>query len=228
MCIRNGVEFLRESLESVLQQTYQDWELLIGVNGSDNADSLRAAGHCLKLADRGRFQGRVFLVDMLHCKNKPETFRNMLNYIDGEYVANLDVDDMWRPDKLTAQLPFLETYDVVGTLGQYFGSACGTIPTEPGAITFDMLLERNHVINSSVVMKPDCAKYPITEQLDDYPLWLQLAHDGRRIFNVSRPLTWIRHHSEQWFSRRDNSNEIRAEWKQRLAKAGRARGHRDG
>jgi glycosyltransferase involved in cell wall biosynthesis len=210
MALRNGIEFLDDSVGSVWNQTYQDWELLIGVNGHEPQSEV------WYLANLER-NVNVKVFDLPDCKNKPQALNRMTKDAIGDYIAILDVDDKWHRDKLAQQVQEMSSNDcdVLGTQAEYFGDSEGSVSIAVGSITFDMLLECNHLVNSSVLMRPECAVWDDTDSLDDYMLWLRLAHEGRKLWNMPSLLTYIRSHVGQWFAPRGGDAEaIREHWRQ--------------
>lgn len=208
IAVRSGWKFLPEAVASVEAQTYGDWECLIGVNGHEAGSKAHSLAQSL-------VSPKVWPMLLGGCTNKPQTLNTLAAMCHGEYVAILDADDLWEPEKLATQLPLMEAYDVVGTGAEYFGDHTGPIPVVTGPVSFAQLLECNQIVNSSVLMRREFAVWPDTDGLDDYPLWLTLAKEDRRLFNVSNVLTRIRSHAGQWFPSRDNSAEIRREFAER-------------
>ena len=91
----NGSEFIAEALESVLQQTYKNWELIFWDNfSSDNSVDIVKSYKNPKI--------KIFK----NIKNiKLYNARNLaLNEVDGEFVSFLDVDDYWLDNKLEIQV----------------------------------------------------------------------------------------------------------------------------
>ncbi len=204
---RSGLKFLPETIATVAAQTYTDWEWIIGVNGFPHDSPTW-------LIARRLARGYAVTLDLHDCTNTAQARNKLAQRAKGEYVAILDVDDLWLPDKLALQISAMaiNEVDVLGTRGSYFGDNTGPIDADSGPITFDMLLNKNHILNSSVLMRRELAVWEDTDYLDDYPLWLKLAHAGKRIVNMPEYLTRIRNHQDQWFPTRDNSDEIRREW----------------
>ena len=105
MPIYNGVEFIRESIPSVLSQTVDSWELLIAINGHPpNSTVYQAVLNYISTFN----DSRIRLFDFHECKGKSATLNQMLPECAYDYVALLDVDDIWLPLKLEAQLPFCQ------------------------------------------------------------------------------------------------------------------------
>jgi glycosyltransferase involved in cell wall biosynthesis len=100
----NGERYLKESLQSVLNQTYKNWELIFWDNCSTD-DSKRIFSLC---KDK---RMKYFLSD--RHTNLGEARRLASQQIKGDLVAILDVDDLWMPDKLEKQINCFED-DQVG------------------------------------------------------------------------------------------------------------------
>ena len=99
----NGQQYLKEALNSVLKQTYQNWELIFWDNCSEDRSSL-----IFEEFNDNRF--KYFLA------NKHTTLyqaRNLaIQKSNGSFVAFLDTDDMWLPNKLEKQIPLFDDNSV--------------------------------------------------------------------------------------------------------------------
>lgn len=194
----NGIEFLEESLQSVLLQTHKKWEIIIGINGhKKDSDVERHANNIVnKYNGNNIYDIRVIYYET---KGKPFTLNSMVNDIKYDYIALLDVDDIWFPQKLEKQLPLLYTYDVVGTQCRYFGNMTG-IPSIPvGDITMHNFFNSNPVINSSIIIHKDNAKWN-DEFLEDYDMWFRLKYEGKTFYNLSEILCKHRIHQQSHFN----------------------------
>jgi glycosyltransferase involved in cell wall biosynthesis len=203
--IYNGIEFIDESITSVLNQTYTDWELLIGVNGHPkNSNVYKKAKEYEKI-----IKIRVF--DFYQIKGKSNTLNEMLKFCNYKYVALLDVDDIWHPQKLEVQTSlFIHNYDVIGSRCIWFGEKPGIIPNIPtGDISnFDFSLV-NPIINSSSIIKKDlCYWNSKWDGIEDYDLWLRLRKLGKKIFNCNEILVRHRIHSSSAFNAKGNDNKV--------------------
>src|ERR1700732_782927 len=97
----NRLKYLRATMASVFEQTFQDWELLIADDGSD-ADT-RA------YLQRLDAPPRVRVIWLAH-SGRPSVVRNAaLRAAQGEFVAFLDSDDVWLPKKLETQIASLRS-----------------------------------------------------------------------------------------------------------------------
>lgn len=99
----NAEEFLSEAIESVLAQSYGNWELLLIDDGSNDKSTVIACDYAAKYPDR------IFYVQHEDHQNRgAAASRNVgVRLAQGEYVAILDADDIWLSNKLTEQVAIL-------------------------------------------------------------------------------------------------------------------------
>jgi glycosyltransferase involved in cell wall biosynthesis len=108
----NAERFLEEAIRSVMAQTYPHWELLLVDDGSNDASSALARGHAERDPRRVRY-----LEHPQHRNQGMSASRNLgLHHARGEYLALLDADDVWLPQKLERQVSILQSHPGVGLL----------------------------------------------------------------------------------------------------------------
>jgi len=207
--VYNGWEFLEECAKSIYCQKSEydgvevQWEWLIGINGHGVgggpamvAAAAAARGPHTRVKNLSQVRGRVEALEELrtHCSPK------------SEWIAILDCDDVWAPDKLILQAITLSKasaaapIDVIGTFCEYFGERGGG-PTLPGGwIPFERIVQSNPIINSSVLIRRELATWEDRCGLEDYDLWLRLAKGGKRFFNIPHVLVRHRIHSDSAFN----------------------------
>jgi glycosyltransferase involved in cell wall biosynthesis len=94
----NGEKYLREAIESVYAQSYKNWEIIFWDNASTDKSAEIAKSFDEKI--------RYFRSDETYCVGK---VRNLaLAQATGEFIAFLDCDDIWHPEKLEKQIPCFE------------------------------------------------------------------------------------------------------------------------
>jgi teichuronic acid biosynthesis glycosyltransferase TuaG len=214
MALYNGVEFLEESLLSILKQTYTNWELIIGINGHEpNSLVITKVYEILNniIDDFGYNNNIKEKIKIIYydTKGKPATLNKMKNDCKGEYIAILDVDDYWLPKKLEKQIPFLFNYDIIGTQCRYFGkySHCPNIPF--GDLTnYDFLNNGNPIINSSSLIRKELCNWNESELFDDYDLWLLLSKNKKTFFNINEILCMHRVHKNSAFNSKEEDIKI--------------------
>jgi teichuronic acid biosynthesis glycosyltransferase TuaG len=206
MPIYNGIEFINESVMSIIQQKYTNWELIIGINGhAPNSDVFKIAQKYTEL------HANIRVYDFVDIKGKSNTLNEMIKYCKYDWISLLDVDDKWEPDKLEKQAPYMETYDVIGTNCRYFGNLniCPSIPL--GDISGVDFRNVNPIINSSSLLKKNLCWWDATyDGIEDYDLWLRLWKKGCKFYNVQEILVLHRIHQESAFNAKGNNTHVGA------------------
>jgi teichuronic acid biosynthesis glycosyltransferase TuaG len=197
MALYNGVEYIDESVMSVISQTYPHWELIIGINGHPSGSSVYHAA--MKYAS-----DKIRVIEY-PTHGKAATLNAMVGDSVYNYVAILDVDDIWKPEKLEKQIDYIKTYDVVGTQCKYFGDR-DDIPAIPiGDLTKFDFLSYNPIVNSSCIIRKEYAKWNDNiVGVEDYDLWLSLRFKCR-FYNVDSIEVLHRIHKASAFN---NTNHI--------------------
>jgi glycosyltransferase involved in cell wall biosynthesis len=207
MPVYNGIEYISESVESVLSQTFQHWELIIAVNGHE-PDSFT-----YKIArDYADIDNRIRVYDFHDIKGKANTLNHIISLSNYDYVAILDVDDIWLPTKLAVQAELLQQnkYDVVGTKCVYFENLEGVVPQIPDGDFSDFNFKLvNPVINSSAVLRKELAHWKEEfAGVEDYELWTRLRRANKRFYNFEDVLVKHRVHQNSAFNTQDHSAKI--------------------
>jgi glycosyltransferase involved in cell wall biosynthesis len=202
MPIFNGIEFIDESVGSILNQTYTNWELLIGINGfSENSNEYQIA------AKYENAQIKVF--DFYNITGKSNTLNELIKYAKFDFIALMDVDDIWFNEKLTIQSTLLNKFDVLGTQCIWFGDRSGIIPSIPtGDISNFNFKLVNPIINSSSIIKKKLCYWISNDGLEDYELWLKLRKNGYTFFNFTDILVKHRIHSDSAFNSKNNTSKL--------------------
>ncbi|MBI2487676.1 MAG: glycosyltransferase family 2 protein [Deltaproteobacteria bacterium] len=101
----NAEKFLEEAIESVFAQTYDNWELLLVDDGSTDGSTRIALKHAEK------YPGKVFYLEHdSHLNRGMSASRNLgIRHARGNYIAFLDADDVWFPQKLEQQVAILNS-----------------------------------------------------------------------------------------------------------------------
>ena len=203
--IYNGIEFINDSVSSVLEQTYEDWELIIAVNGHpENSTVYQIAKEYESISDKIR------VYDFYNVTGKAETLNAMIPYCRFEHVAILDVDDIWHDNQLETQCEYVQHgFDVVGSQCVYFGDLEGIKPSIPlGDISEFDFSKVNPLINSSAIIKKGLCHWN-ENGIEDYDLWLRLRKNGARFFNCDSVLIRHRIHQSSAFNSGGHVNKVK-------------------
>lgn len=106
LCCYNSEKYLRETLQSIVNQTYKDWELVIINDGSsDSTESI-----IFEFID----QGYPIIYYYQENKGLGASRNRAIEFSQGKYIAFIDHDDIWLPQKLEKQIPLFEKKPKVG------------------------------------------------------------------------------------------------------------------
>jgi glycosyltransferase involved in cell wall biosynthesis len=201
MPLYNGIEFLDDSIGSVINQTYSNWELLIGINGIDIGSD---AHQTIKNKIAQYHDNRIIVIDNLE-KGKSKTLNILIGLTKYDIICLLDADDIWLPTKLNKQLFYIWNYDIVGSNSEYFGELTGDPHILLGELSRDMFSFQNPVISSAAMLKKSGVHWDEAwEGMDDYNLWIDLLNAGKTFFNIPEVLINHRIHQTSYFN---NKNE---------------------
>lgn len=209
----NGIEFLETSLSSIKNQTYTDWEVIIGINGHQQESEI--------FKEAQKYENEKISVKWYPFKNKVDTLNEMVKDCRYDIICLLDVDDYWLETKLEKQIEIWKTnkYDVVGTLCQYFGIKNDIPGIQTGEINYNTFYSHNPIINSSIMMhKKDAVWRILFYSIEDYDLWLKLNSEGKKFYNISEALVMHRIHLDSSFNAKNNGslvNTLLSYWKKR-------------
>jgi glycosyltransferase involved in cell wall biosynthesis len=179
MAAKNYARFLPEAVESVVAQSFADWELLIIDDGSTDATPAAVRPY---LADT---RVRSFRADKL---GQPRAKNLGIGLSRGEFVAFLDADDAWEPTKLEKQLAVFRGNPGVGvvfcrrSLIDEKGNpiAARPAPTPPRGRVLPAMFVQNFVCFSSAVVRREVFSHvgrfdPQWDLAIDFDLWLRVA-----------------------------------------------------
>ena len=204
MPIYNGIEFINDSLSSIIDQTFEEWELIIGVNGHEkNSFTYQFAVEYAKMDEK------ISVYDLYELKGKTDALNKMITFAKYDYIALLDVDDIWLPEKLEKQVPFLKDYDVVGTQCVYFENIENVSPEIPFGDLSDVDFTKvNPIINSSSITRKELCLWK-GDGLEDYDLWLRLKNQDKKFYNIDEILVKHRIHNSSAFNSKDQNERLK-------------------
>jgi len=176
MPVYNGEPYLRSALESILSQTFSDFEFLIIDDGSTDGSAAIVESYTDPRIRHERNGANLGLI---------KTLNNGLDLARGRYVARMDCDDISLPSRLARQVAFMENHPEIAVCGasfRKFGAANKTVlcKTDPESIRCGLLFDAM-VGHPAAVMRRDILdrfslRYdPEYQNAEDYHLWTQVA-----------------------------------------------------
>jgi|GEM_PF-556729 glycosyltransferase involved in cell wall biosynthesis len=182
MPVYNGERFLREALDSVLTQTFTDFELLVVNDGSTDQTATILESY----SDR-----RLRIVTNRRNIGVAGAIRRGLDYARGEYVARIDADDIALPERLEKQVEYLDLHPEVGMVASLClvidedgRPAEGATALTPEQIYYSLGFY-NSIFNPSVTFRKafvlSLGGYgdDSTNRVEDYDLWVRIARRAK-------------------------------------------------
>lgn len=198
--VRDGERYLELAIQSVLEQQFEDFELIVIDDGSaDNSLAITA----------GFGDSRIRHTSHQAPEGLAEALNTGLRLVRAPMVARIDADDLMLPERLTCQVQFLEHHpsiDVVGsqlTLIDETGAPGGVMgfPESSDAAALRLFLGRNPVPHPGLLARTSALKsvggYRPVQNSHDFELFLRLATEGCQFYNLPEELTRYRVHAWQ-------------------------------
>ena len=186
----NAQTFIRQAIQSVRQQTFTDWELIL-IEDCSSDETLSIIRKVMAE------DSRIRLIQNQNNMGVSRSRNAGIAHARGEWVAFLDSDDCWRPEKLSRQLEFAQkqncsfTFTGSGFMDENGKSLSYYLPA-PERITFRQLLKQNLISCSSVLIRKDIlSSFPTNSERmhEDFALWLMILRDQvPAAFGLNEPL----------------------------------------
>lgn len=189
----NCERFIEATIQSVLSQTFTNWEMIIVDDRStDNGpDIIRR--YCEQ-------DSRIQLIT-LEKNSGPAVARNTaIERSQGRFIAFLDSDDQWTPGKLETQIAFMKKNNFALTYTEYVkvdetGEVISDVIKRPGKVNYQKMLNSNYipcltaVYDSAAVGK---VYMPLILKRQDYGLWFRILKEIDYAHAIHEPLAYYR------------------------------------
>jgi glycosyltransferase involved in cell wall biosynthesis len=203
MSVYNGEKYLHEAVDSILNQTFEDFEFIINDDGSTD----RTANILDEFTDHR----------IIRLKNKKNiglaaSLNKEIAMACGEYLARMDADDIALPDRFSKQIAYLQDHPSVGVLGSHMlitnqtGETTDSyqVPCSNGMIVWKLIFG-NPIAHPSVMFRREIivasggydAELPASQDKD---LWVRLI-DKTKFANLNESLVKYRRHPEAVWAR---------------------------
>ena len=194
--VYNCERSIEQAVSSVLQQTYQTFELII----IDDASKDGTREICRTLASKDR---RIVFLTNEKNLGTLESRHKAVGMAKGEWIAFIDADDLWNHEKLEKQVALQRSTgcDLVFTGSAFIddnGKLYDWVMHVPGEVQYKKLLKQNVIANSSVFMrKRDFIKYAPSDEREhdmheDFACWLCMLREGLVPRGIDEPLLTYR------------------------------------
>ena len=189
MAAYNAEKTIELAIESVLNQTYSNFELLVINDCSKD-------GTAKLVEDFSAKDNRVRLISNEKNSGVSFTRKHGLEEANGSWIAILDSDDAWAPEKLEKQIELQNrtNADLLLTGSAFMDSDGQPIDWclhAPAEVTYRQLLKQNVLSNSSALVRKElyAKHYAVGDGMhEDFAIWLSILKDGKKAYGVDEPL----------------------------------------
>jgi len=210
MPVYNNGPYIASAIQSVLNQTYSAWELII-VDDASTDDTAKIIQSALKLDSR------------ISARTLPENSRGAarprnvaMKFAMGRYVAFLDGDDIWLPEKLERQISFMQKSGAAISCTAFRvmtpdGTPTSRVLSAPEVVTLPAYLKKTNIgLSTSVIDREKIGNFRFNEQVavEDFELWTRLLKDHNAYCLDSELVHYRRGHKSL------SSNKLRAAFNQ--------------
>lgn len=189
----NSEKYISQTIQSVISQTHENWELLL-VDDCSTDETFSIISNFASKDTRIK----SFKLDKNSGAGVARNFA--IQQVIGNYIAFLDADDLWKPEKLEKQINFMETQKIPFTFSFYetineAGNLRNETITTPSKITYKQLYYCNWIGNLTGIYSVDFfGKIPISsiKKRQDWMLWLQIVKQIQIAIPVNESLAYYR------------------------------------
>ncbi len=183
----NASKYIKDSIQSVIAQHYANWELLVIDDGSTDST-------VQIVEDMAKSDNRIRLFINHTPSGSPAIPRNIgIQNAQGRYIAFLDSDDLWIPEKLAEQIPLFQGEDTKIVFSFYRklltdGKISDGIVSSPSSVSYHQLLKGNVIGNLTGIYDTAKVGKPLFKKLghEDYIYWLNILRSGGYAVNTQK------------------------------------------
>ena len=180
--VYNVEKYIVETMESVRSQTYPDWELLLVEDGSTDGTVAAIEAYLGKTEEK-----RIRLIRQPSNMGAAKARNKGLQEAVGRYIAYLDADDLWVPEKLAKEIAFMEEKGAAFAFTGYEfadenGKGLGRVVKVPETLTYKEALKNTTIFTTTVMfdttkIDKDLLEMPIIKS-EDTALWWKVLRNG--------------------------------------------------
>lgn len=212
MGIYNCQQYLSESIESIISQTYTNWELIMCDDGSlDN--TLEIA-----MKYKNKYPQKIIVLKNEKNMGLNYTLNKCIEYSDGDYIARQDGDDISLPNRLELEMKFLldnPSYSLVSTNMIFFDESGDWGKSHNvGEVKKENFIKGSPICHAPCIIKKsaliDVGCYSVDDKLlrvEDYHLWFKLFIKGYKCYSLTDALYKMRDDNDA-YKRRNFKNRL--------------------
>lgn len=191
----NSEKYILETIQSVIKQTYQNWEMII-------VDDCSSDNTCSIVEEILNKEKRIKLVRLNNNSGAAISRNTALKYCSGRFIAYLDADDIWYPEKLSKQVEFMmnngcgfscTSYEVINNEGTKLNKNIRM----KKRLDYRGFLINNLIQTVGVMVDLDkvpisCIEMPNMRRRQDAATWLQILKSGYDCYGTNEILAMYR------------------------------------
>ena len=188
----NSEHFIQQTIDSIIRQTYKNWELILVDDASTDST--------IEIINK-HVSSNIILIRNESNQGAGVTRNKGINVAKGEYITFLDADDLWKPEKLETQINLMiannidvcfSSYDLIDDKGNKLNKRVTALPI----LTYKKLLKSNYVGNLTGIYNcKTLGKIQSTKlrKRQDWILWLEaLKRSDKPAIGIQEPLAYYR------------------------------------
>jgi len=189
----NSEQFITTTITSVINQTHKDWELII-------VDDASIDNTCNIVSKFSKKDSRIKLIKQTKNSGTGVARNTAIKAAQGNYLAFLDSDDVWKPNKLEKQLAVMKSTKAVICFSSYElineeGKSLNKIIEALSRLTYEKQLKCNYIGNLTGIYSVDRlgkVYMPEIKKRQDWVMWLNLLKKGGLAIGIKESLAYYR------------------------------------
>ena len=187
--VYNAERFLSDTIKSVQNQTYKNWEiLLIDDCSKDNSAQI--------IKEFQKYDNRIKYIKLKKNSGASVSRNEGIRNAKGRFIAFVDSDDVWKPEKLEIQIKYMLKENLGFTFTSYRymkenGELTNKIARAPSKINYNGLLKNTIIGCSTVVIDREIVDYfemPLVRRGQDTATWLQILRKEKYAYGIEQDL----------------------------------------
>lgn len=191
----NSEKYIENTIKSVQSQTYSNWEMIV-------VDDCSGDGTCKIVENISKSDKRIKLIKQEQNKGAGAARTLGMRNASGKYIAYLDADDIWLPDKLEKQVEFMSnknigfsctSYEVIDDAGNKLNKTVHMLPKVDYVVFLtNNLLQTVGIMVDTEIVDKECLVMPDIRRRQDAATWLQILKAGHDCYGLGDILAQYR------------------------------------
>lgn len=208
MPAHNAEKYIRQSIQSVINQSYQNWELIITDDASTD-QTLEAI--------ESFNEDRIHILKLTQNVGAAIARNTSIERAKGDFMAFLDSDDLWHKDKLAKQIAFMQNNKISFSSTEYGNidenGQLLNITQNHDQLDYDGILKYCPGNSTVIYNTKQLGKFyiPNIRKRNDFVMWLQVIKSAKKLYGLPEVLTYYRVRQDSLSS--NKSDLVKYQWK---------------